>query len=640
MYRPRNEGGSSAVPLSEEPFGASRFRVLATLGALALALTLSAWLARPADATLPSEGEFINEGALPLYVNVKAGDIYQIFLAPILCTESYVALELGETWGSPISIPLEVGKSFEIHMSGTEKDFNVGEEEPETSDIDITGTLVTPYEITGSLDVSASWPGLENCHSEGSFVLTNPPGETMKEEEERKAAEKKKEDEKKQEEERTRIRGESSGPGFTTIYEIEVMKPRPLTPPPPEEEAKIAGEEPCPPSATGGAQLAKKYCPPKLTAQRPRNDTAKGLGDRQKKIPKEIYSPGGKGKKAIQQHNALKAGLKHDLKLQEDLCVRLEREHKLIDKVINPTDIPAVKYPKIGKAVKALLSAPGNIQLIDCRSRLSDMKAALAIAQKDPPAASFAAVSLPMPVTADSTNPCQGFGLTPAELTPCEALIKDQEEAAVDLERTGAIGDAIGDAIDRYSGAVIADNESGATLQEDAYLALLAELAQVSENFNSAALLLADALKDDDIDVTVPGALVEHPVSVLEGLAKHASGEARKTLEVMSEAARLVPSISESYVASLSAPTPIGAIADAGTLTPNDLIVLLRQLAEQGQINSAAATAMTGQLEELKTAQGSARSPLLKKLATEFRQVGGQAGTLLEAATAIPSPDL
>jgi hypothetical protein len=98
------------------------------------------------------------------------------------------------------------------------------------------------------------------------------------------------------------------------------------------------------------------------------------------------------------------------------------------------------------------------------------------------------------------------------------------------------------------------------------------------------------------------------------------------------------PRIARDYVADLGRPLPIGSLADARTLTSRDIVVLVRQLAKQGQIAAPLATTGIADLATLQSAPTAKRAAALAKLASDLDHIIGAAGPLLEAASGLPIP--
>jgi hypothetical protein len=276
-----------------------------------------------------------------------------------------------------------------------------------------------------------------------------------------------------------------------------------------------------------------------------------------------------------------------------------------------------------------------------CLNLLAQTRAALVVANHDPPSPRYPRISLPARIAASGSLPCTPSALTAPEYAACNGLLVAEHESDRHLERVALVATAVAGTINRHSGAIRAGRQADAEFQDVAYNALVAELGQSLERASEANAAVAAALGAAGTDVTFGPALAAHTPRHLEQLIKRAKGGSRSALRTLLGAARLaVPSLPGSFRAALSAAVPVGSLADGGTFTPRELILLIRQLVKQGQIPPALGSAMVAELGALKKAKSAAATPLRQQLAAQIRQLTSEAGPLLEAATRIRSPRL
>ena len=263
---------------------------------------------------------------------------------------------------------------------------------------------------------------------------------------------------------------------------------------------------------------------------------------------------------------------------------------------------------------------------------------ALQIAKSDPPSAKFTSIRLPAATPTATAKTCTELGARGAApaIAECNLLVSRETIAGDQLDREVELADAIADAIDNHSGAVKAGDQSAAGLQNDAYKADLAELAQIIGLANQANATLAQALRQH-LRITLRTAFVRDPVAYVSALAKRVSGQRRAVANALLHLLRLyTPRLSTDYATDLARPFAPGALADAKSLTPGDDVALARQLAAQGQLSDATLQQTITDLDALQGASGSTRIAVLGELAGVLAGVKTPASGMLEAATGLP----
>lgn len=300
-----------------------------------------------------------------------------------------------------------------------------------------------------------------------------------------------------------------------------------------------------------------------------------------------------------------------------------------------------IKLTRVGAAAK-IAHGCTQAELTEAKARLGAAAKALQVAEQDPPTGDFASVAVPQMPSVPPPPDCRGLGVIEDQLAACQELSADSQAVAIELYRAILIGDAVATTIEQHSGAVYANDPAAVELQEYAYQAQLAEAAQVVAQENRAARALATLLEHNGLDFTFRQAFVANPVGFLQDAAASLSGTARAAIEAMIQVMQLfTPSIGRSYVNDLSQPLPIGALAKAASsMTPEDVAVLVRQLAAQGQIEAALSSSLLSILGGLATEAGATRTAALASLATDLGRIGGGAGPMLEAACGLTVPPL
>lgn len=423
-----------------------------------------------------------------------------------------------------------------------------------------------------------------------------------------------------------------------TVHKIETQQPPPK-PPPPEEGEDQGGAliEPCAPATTGVAasrRQAHAQPQPKLSPRDQARALCAKIDPRKLKIIRDLkFSPAN-----VAARNRIKAQLKAAIKVKTEECSNSYQWKNASDFSSVVPSAPGVKTPTAPKHFTVLdFAAYANLKV--CLGKLRDLQDELAVAEADPPLSSFGTVSLPEAVPAEAPGACDAHGLTADELAKCDGARTALRDVQLEGDRLVAIGQAIALSIDRHGGAAKARNLAGVELQEDAYDAQVAELAQVIDRYNAARLAFAHALAGLGVDIAFSPRFTARPAAYLRSAGKHATGEERAALQLMAHLAsaqRL--SFGSSYTGDLSEALPSGLPHVAPT--PRDVNPLVQQLAGAGEIPRALASTIGGELKELTTAAGPARTALLRKLGANFRAIRSGAGPMLEALTGIQSPRL
>lgn len=292
---------------------------------------------------------------------------------------------------------------------------------------------------------------------------------------------------------------------------------------------------------------------------------------------------------------------------------------------LNPLPGP-VSTPAAGGA------ACTEVAVKDVTRRFALAGRALRVAERDPPAADFDSIVVPSELRAATASTCTG-----SRASLCKQITGDQQAADSELDRALSIAGSIATTTDRHSGAVSAGDQGAAKLQDDAYRAQLAELAQVLALDNQARERLALVLRSNRLNFVFRRSFVNEPVGFLQRAAARLSGSKRSAVEAMLALLRLYkPTIGVSYVGDLLRVIPTAGLVTAGSLAQSEVAALVRQLAAQREIDGPLAGRLIADLNALRLTPAKRRSAALSQLGTDLEAVTGAARPLLQAASGLP----
>ena len=275
-------------------------------------------------------------------------------------------------------------------------------------------------------------------------------------------------------------------------------------------------------------------------------------------------------------------------------CAVAQRTDDFLADLDKASNLP--KAPKAPTGSGALMyvarnCASENLRLL--KQRFAKAGRALQVAKQDPPAQNFTAIAFAPELTAAAPAVCHGF-----QASVCDQVAQGELLADGELEQAILIGDAIATTIERHSGATYAGDQQAAAVQDLAYRAELAEVAQVLTLDNRDRASLATVLRRHGLDAQLRTAFASAPVPFLKQEASHLSGIRRATIEaLLGMLQQYSPAIGPNFVADLSRPIPTGVLAAAGPLAATDLASLIEQLGAQNAIPGALVSILLGDVK-------------------------------------------